>query len=218
MHHGHLARMDAQQAAKAHVTRVGSGTGEALEVLDVGKDAVQRCCQPGQSRLQQQRIACLVKHALGAGAAIGQAEIEAQVQRAEGQPLDTLGVGNFRQIGQPAGTFDDWPDRLAAAGRRCNLHRAFDLWQQHAGDAGMTGTERQVRGLLGMGWRVDAHQQARRRVGSEEGIEVAPRLCLKVLRDRILEVDDDRVGAARQRLGNAFRAGRRDEQRATDNR
>jgi len=82
----------------------------------------------------------------------------------------------------------------------------------------MTGTECQVRGLLGMGWRVDAHQQARRRVGREEGIEVAPRLCLKVLRDRILEVDDDRVGAARQRLGNALRAGRRDEQRATDDR
>ena len=134
------ARVDAQQAAKAHVTRVGSGTGEAFEVLDVGKDAVQRCCQPGQSRLQQQRIACWSSMRSAPAVPLA-AEIEAQVQRAEGQPLDTLGVGNFRQIGQPAGTFDDWPDRLAAAGRQRNLHRAFDLRQQHAGDTGMTGTE-----------------------------------------------------------------------------
>ena len=49
VHHSNLARVNTQQAAKTHVTGVCRGFGKPLQILDIGKNTVQRRRQPGQS-------------------------------------------------------------------------------------------------------------------------------------------------------------------------
>ncbi|MCY1559873.1 hypothetical protein D9M68_969540 [compost metagenome] len=68
-----------------------------------------------------------------------------------------------------------------------------------------------VRRLAGMPGCVDAHQQARLRIGREEDIEIGPGLLFQALLHGIFQVDDDRVGAAGQSLGDALGTRRRDK-------
>src|SRR5690606_29177037 len=62
---------------------------------------------------------------------------------------------------------------------------------------------------------VDAHPQARVGMRTQEVAQRFARAVLGQVLDRILEIDDHRIGAAGQRLGNTFGPAGRHEQRST---
>ncbi|MNY32954.1 hypothetical protein D3C86_1672020 [compost metagenome] len=83
MNDSHLARMDAQSAAKAHVASKFSGIVQACGVLDCGKDTVQRRGQPGYPSAEQHGIAGMTEEFFGGAAAGGQVQVQSQIEAAE---------------------------------------------------------------------------------------------------------------------------------------
>ena len=140
MNQCHLAGVDAQQAAKTHVTGIGSHTGHAFGVFDVGENAVQRRRQVRQCAVQDNGVARLIEHALGASSATHQAKVEAQIQRPKTQARHPVGTGNGRQLKQAFGALDDRPHRLGASRHPLHLLSAFGLGQQHGDHAGVAST------------------------------------------------------------------------------
>lgn len=166
--------------------------------------------------MQQQGITGLVEDAFGRGAAAAQAQVQPQVEGAEGQALDAFAAGDLRQRQQPRCTLDDRPHRLAAGRHTRHLRSTFHLGQQHADDTGMTAAQFDIGAMAGMLWRVDAHQQASLWIGGEKAIEMGAGLDLEALLHGVFQVDDDRVGTDGERLGDALRAARRHEQGAAN--
>ena len=137
MNQCHLARVNAEQAAKAHVPGIGGHLAHAVNVFNVREHAIQRRRQLRQDAVQQNGVARLIKDALRSLGAAGQAQIQAQVQRTEAQTFNTAGCGNGRQFKQAPGAFDDRPHRLAACRRQFDLRSAFGLGQQDRHHAGL---------------------------------------------------------------------------------
>ncbi|MNH19759.1 hypothetical protein D3C79_795060 [compost metagenome] len=209
--------MDAQSAGKAHVPGETHLALQPVGVLNGREHAVQRRGKPGDTAVQQHRIAGMVQYLFGSGTASVQPEIKAQVQAAERQTVDAWHRRQEGQRGKALGTFDDWPYRFASGMGTFDLADGFRFRQQDANDAGVALTQRQV-GLMGpVARRVDAHKHSGLGSIAEKLLKVVARLFLQRLFNGILKVNDDSICATDQCLGYALWAGSRHEQRAAYN-
>ncbi|MNJ72028.1 hypothetical protein D3C77_686360 [compost metagenome] len=100
---------------------------------------------------------------------------------------------------------------------RLDLIATFCFRQHDADNAGEASTQRQICCMRPVQGSVDAHQHCHVRLRTEKLLKVVAGLLLEAFFNGIFQVDNHPIGAARQCLEDALRAGSRHKQGATDN-
>ena len=155
----HLARVDAQLGAEAKPSRIGKVRQQACLVVELRRDACDRCRQAGQARSDRDAAGCIAK--AGGVRRDLHVEVEREIERAEHQAL-RAGGRDAVHFGHAACAFDEREDagmRQRSLGLG-DLRGRLGLGQEHVGRR-RVGQRREVGSKPGRAGVIDTHYDAR---------------------------------------------------------